>query len=104
MFLDPQVPFNKLPSIPSIHKGTRNYYQCLLNDVRATPALLDFKIIKFNCKYSTVMHQAAAHEICGEPSTEYSSVQRPWAETTGTLPKVPMPWHPSVLVIAVSDE
>ena len=34
-------------------------------------------------------------EIRGEPSTDYSSgqpqEQRPWAEDTETLPKVPMP-------------
>ena len=33
-----------------------------------------------------------------------AAVQRPWAEARGTLPKVPMPWHPPVLVIAVRDE
>ena len=33
-----------------------------------------------------------------------AAVQRPWAEAKGTLPKVPMPWHPPVLVIAVRDE
>ena len=31
-------------------------------------------------------------------------MQRPWAEAKGTLPKVPMPWHPQVLVIAVRAE
>ena len=33
-----------------------------------------------------------------------AAVQCPWAEAKGTLPKVPMPWHPPVLVIAVRDE
>ena len=33
-----------------------------------------------------------------------AAVQRPWEEAMGTLPKVPMPWHPPVLVIAVWDE
>ena len=33
-----------------------------------------------------------------------ATVQWPWAEAKGTLPKVPMLWHPPVLVIAVWDE
>ena len=51
------------------------------SDARAASALLDWK-------------------IGGEPS----AVQRPWAEARGTLPKVPMPYYPPVLVIAVRDE
>ena len=53
--------------------------------------------------YFMVMCRQTAREICGEPSTECSSaaVQRPWVEATGTLPRVPVLWHPPMLVIAV---
>ena len=33
-----------------------------------------------------------------------AAVQHPWVEAKVTLPKVPMPWHPPVLVIAVRDK
>ena len=33
-----------------------------------------------------------------------AAVQHQWVEANGTLPKVPMPWHPPVLVIAVWDQ
>ena len=33
-----------------------------------------------------------------------ATVQHPYAEAEGTLPKVPMPWNPPVMVIAVRDE
>ena len=53
-----------------------------------------------NCKYSiscgTWNLWWAFHWI----QLRAAAVQRPWAEARGTLPKVPMPWHPPVLVIA----
>ena len=43
--------------------------------------------ILFHCIYFKVTCRQAAHEICGEPSTEYSSGQLPMGRGQGNIAK-----------------